>query len=177
MSEIVACICEGSAEKAIIDLLIDEDKLIFNRSSLIDHELISIRSAEKFSTEYLTRDFDENSIKIVRVLDSTKENFKIKKPYNKKISSISCHYTKPEIEILIIINENHYDTYTNRFKTMKPSLYCKKILKYHDVKNYEFVKDYFKNIDSLLEVLRINAHYSRNNGYLTIYDLVKNKEN
>ena len=35
-----ACICEGSAEEAIIDILMDNDMLIFSRDEIIDERVI-----------------------------------------------------------------------------------------------------------------------------------------
>ena len=35
MAKYTACICEGAAERAIIDLLLDKKKLIFEREDLI----------------------------------------------------------------------------------------------------------------------------------------------
>ncbi len=35
MGKYIACICEGGAERAIIDLLLDNHKLIFEREELI----------------------------------------------------------------------------------------------------------------------------------------------
>ena len=32
-----ACICEGSAEEAIIDILVDNDLLIFNREEMLEN--------------------------------------------------------------------------------------------------------------------------------------------
>ena len=32
-----ACICEGSAENAIMDILLDQGLLIFNREEMLDH--------------------------------------------------------------------------------------------------------------------------------------------
>ncbi len=35
MGKYIACICEGGAERAIIDLLLDNHKLIFEREELM----------------------------------------------------------------------------------------------------------------------------------------------
>ena len=35
-----ACICEGSAEEAIIDIQVDNDLLIFNREEMLDERVI-----------------------------------------------------------------------------------------------------------------------------------------
>ena len=36
-----ACICEGSAEAAIIDILVDNDLLIFSREEMLDEKKTS----------------------------------------------------------------------------------------------------------------------------------------
>lgn len=41
---LIACICEGSAERAIINKLLDEERLTFSRSELLDKEVLKCRS-------------------------------------------------------------------------------------------------------------------------------------
>lgn len=43
-----ACICEGSAESAIIDILVDNNLLIFTREEMLDEMVIRCRSAKNF---------------------------------------------------------------------------------------------------------------------------------
>ena len=47
LSKYKACICEGSAEKAIMNILLDNDLLIFKREELLEEEVLSCRSAKK----------------------------------------------------------------------------------------------------------------------------------
>ena len=54
-----ACICEGSAEEAIIDILVDNDLLIFNREEMLEERVIRCRSAKRFEERYLRKGFDE----------------------------------------------------------------------------------------------------------------------
>lgn len=82
-----ACICEGSAESAIIDILVDNDILIFSRE-----------------------------------------------------------------EMLIIHSEGAYDKFKRSGK--KPSEFCKTNLGMHDVKSYDFVKDYFSNPQTLISAIK-----------------------
>lgn len=42
----IACICEGGAERAILDLLLDNHKLIFEREDLIEEEVLRCRSGK-----------------------------------------------------------------------------------------------------------------------------------
>ena len=44
LTKYIACVCEGAAEQAIIDLLLDSNKLIFDRSQLLDGMILGCRS-------------------------------------------------------------------------------------------------------------------------------------
>ena len=99
-----ACICEGSAENAIMDILLDYNLLIFNREEMIEEEVIRCREAKKFEEKYLRKGF-KDKISVIRILDSRGENFKLSKAYAGKVDVINV-VTAPEIEMLIIHNEN-----------------------------------------------------------------------
>ena len=167
---IVACICEGSAEQAIMELLLDSNKLIFDSEQLLEEEIIRSRSAKNFEQRYLRKSFDRKII-VLRILDSRNSNFKLSKAYINKISVIDI-ITAPEIEMLIIFNKNKY----NEFKksSMKPSDFCKIKLKFSSVKNYDFVKEYFKDIDSLIKSIEKYRRVSKiKKGEYTLFDLLK----
>ena len=53
MSKYKACICEGGAETAIMDLLLDQNKLIFSRDELLEGEILRTRKGKEFETRYL----------------------------------------------------------------------------------------------------------------------------
>lgn len=69
-----ACICEGSDENAIMDILLDHNLLIFNREDMIEEEVIRCREGRKFEEKYLRKGF-KDKISVIRVLDSRRENF------------------------------------------------------------------------------------------------------
>lgn len=54
-----ACICEGAAESAIIDILVDHDLLIFTREEMLDERVIRCRSAKNFEERYLRKGFSD----------------------------------------------------------------------------------------------------------------------
>lgn len=70
----IVCSCEGNAEQAIIDLLLDAEWLCFSRASLIDKGCTQVRSGEKIAEKFLRMEM-EKDIVIVRVLDRAKERF------------------------------------------------------------------------------------------------------
>ena len=104
-----ACICEGSAESAIIDILVDNNLLIFTREEMLDEKVIRCRSAKNFEERYLRKGFDEQ-ISVIRILDSRRESFKLSKAYAYKIDVVNV-ITAPEIEMLIIHAEGAYDQF------------------------------------------------------------------
>ena len=171
MSKYKACICEGGAETAILDLLLDQNKLIFSRDELLEGEILRTRKGKEFETRYLKKDFS-GKITVYRVLDSRRENFKISKAYQNKVDIINV-ITAPEIEMLIICNEGKYKDFEKR-KNMSPSEYCKSILRYKDVKSVSFVKEYFSDIAVLERSLHEYRKISkRRKNERTLWDLLK----
>lgn len=86
-----ACICEGSAENAIMDILLDYNLLIFNREEMIEEEVIRCREAKKFEEKYLRKGF-KDKISVIRILDSRGENFKLSKAYAGKVDVINVDW-------------------------------------------------------------------------------------
>ena len=84
LSKYIACICEGAAEQAIIERLLDANKLIFTYDDMIEGEVIRCRSAKKFEERYLRKGFDEK-ITVLRILDSRREKFKLSKKFSRLI--------------------------------------------------------------------------------------------
>lgn len=170
LAKYIACICEGSAEHAIMDILLDNKLLIFTRKEMLEGEVIRCREGKKFEVKYLRKDFAEK-ISVIRVLDSRRENFKLSKVYENKIDIINV-ITAPEIEMLIIFNEDRYNDFKKSKK--KPSDFCKENLKMHEVKSYNFVKAYFSNPAILVGAIKKYHKVAKiKSGEYTLLDLVK----
>lgn len=165
-----ACICEGSAENAIMDILLDNDFLIFTREEMLEEEVIRCRDGKRFEEKYLRKGFLEK-ISVIRILDSRHENFKLSKAYEHKVDVINV-ITAPEIEMLIIFNEDKYKEFKKSGK--KPSDFCKEDLRMPSVKSYSFVKDYFSNPDILLAAIKKYHEISKiRKGEYTLLDILK----
>ncbi|MGN0688697.1 MAG: hypothetical protein ACI4KA_11410 [Oscillospiraceae bacterium] len=167
---LIACICEGAAEEAVIEILLDANKLIFTRDEMLEGEPIRTRGAEKFQERYLRKGFSDK-ITVYRILDSRRERFVLSKAYEPKVDVINV-ITAPEIEMLAILSEDKYADYKKSGK--KPSEYCKSDLRYRNVKSEEFLKDYFSNVDllvaAILEYRRVSKIQA---GERTLADLLK----
>ncbi len=176
-----AIICEGAAEEAIIEILL-ENHCIFieNDDYLINNGPIKTRGAKEFCDKYMGKDYG-SKIALFRILDSKRENFnfrsaKYRKIFEEKIEVINV-ITPPEIELLIIVSEEKNEDF-NRSGLAKPSDYCKQKLKLSNVKSYDFVKEYFSDVDKLLDAIKIVHSIKKSkipNKYRTLYDLLKDE--
>lgn len=167
---LIACICEGNAEEAIMELLLEHRKLIFSREDLLEEKIIRERSGKRFEQIYLSKGFT-SIIEVVRILDSRNEKFKLSKAYREKIA-VKDYITPPEIEMLIIHAEGKYEMYKK--SKMTPSVFCMSKLGLRNVKSAKFINKYFTNIDTLVEAIRIYKRKAKiNKGEKTICDLLK----
>ena len=53
--EYVICICEGAAEQAIIELLLDHTSLVFSKDNLVGKEVTRKRKSSEIQTAFLNR--------------------------------------------------------------------------------------------------------------------------
>ena len=170
LAKIKACICEGAAEAAIIDVLQADAPLIIQGVDMLDEGVISCSDGKTFEIRYLRKGFNE-LISVIRILDSRRENFKLSKAYESKVDVINV-ITAPEIEMLIIFNEDKYNEFKKSGK--KPSIFCKENLRMSSVKSYDFVKEYFENPEILVQAIKKYNEISKiRKGEYTLLDLLK----
>ena len=154
VNKYIICSCEGTAEESIIDLLLDNDKLCFKRSDLVEKKCTRIRPGKKIAEEFLKREY-EKDIVILRILDREEEKFNLPKIYY--YISVFNIVTKPEIEILHIIAEDLLDDFNHHKKhekDLKPSEYCKSHFRESNVKTRDFILSLYGNdIDKLLKAI------------------------
>ena len=148
---IVACIVEGKAEAAVIELLLKNNLLIFTEDDLLSGELIKERNADKFSEKYLGKRFD-SKVSVIRILDSDKERFNLKKEYRHKCNVYNI-ITRTEIEMLIILNERKYEQF-KKLKNIKPSDFCSQCLDIGYVKSKSYWEDYFSDVNKLIYAIK-----------------------
>ena len=173
-SSLIACICEGGAETTIIDILLDNDLLIFSREQLIEESAIPRCSVKEFERRYLRREYEQKLL-VLRIIDSRTEEFNLSRAYRHQVDVVNV-ITAPEIEILIITKLGKYADY-KKSGYKKPSEYCKSVLKYKNVKSPNFVKDFFANPQDL--VFCINEYHrvhKQLNNEISLYDLLRSKD-
>lgn len=149
-------ICEGSAEKAILENLIESGALNIPYSLLIEDPetgtpYTTKRKPSSIAETFLNLTYANGPVHIVRLIDSKNENFVLPRGYENH-ADVETLLTRPEIEILVILRENHYAQWNKSKK--KPSDYCKTNLHMPKIKQYAFIKDYWSDIAALKNAIQ-----------------------
>lgn len=166
-NKIYALIAEGKGERVIIDILLDNNLLIFGRDELLDRSVITARSEKTFEAKYLNFKF-EQELHIFRILDSDNENFNIKH----KNTVVTNILTKPEIEMLIIIDLGLYNEYQKVKKNLKPSVFLKSKIDYH--KGEKFWTSYYQNdVEKLIRNIKEYHRVRPIKNQMSILDIMK----
>lgn len=165
-----------AAEEAILDVLLDNKLLKLSKKDLLENKVHRTRSAKNFFDKHMRLSFSEK-VYIYRILDSKRESFtipkKIEREYRGKFE-VKNVITAPEIEILVIISEGQYSKYQK--SKLKPSEYCKQILKIQKIKEYKYVYEYFSDISRLLDAItKYRELVKKDSEYQMLYDLLDNK--
>ena len=161
--------CEGTGEEVVIRKLLAADRLVFPATDVVD--ITRSRKATDIQTDYLGFEYDW-PVCVLRVLDSPRERFRLGRLYADRFPVASV-YTRPEIEMLVIIREGRYSDYVKRKSTTKPSVYCKDILRMRDVKSAGFLEDYW-DVESITAAAREYRRVSHlDHGELCLADIVR----
>lgn len=160
----ILCLCEGKTERAIIDILLDNNKLKFSREALVLEKVHLRMSGDKLISEFFQLDYDKELI-IFRILDSRNENLRLKKPYNRY--KVFNFYTAHEIELVFIHYDNLYKEFEKKKSIVKASEFYKSYNKNYR-KSYEYAINYLDDIEKLTDSIRKSRHKDE----LGIYDLI-----
>ena len=171
-----ACMAEGGAETAILDILLDNDLLVFSREALYQKKILPRVGGREFADRYLRYGLSK-PLFLFRVIDSKAEKFRLPTAYQKKVTDYRI-LTRPEIEMLIIISEGKYTEYeryrNSRKSENRPSDFCVEKLRLKDVKKPKFVNDYFADPEKLVSAIReYRRVHKQEKGDYSIFDLLK----
>lgn len=173
--EHVIVIYEGAAEQAIYELLFKNECLLYKSNNSLIRKSTGTRNAKKFAKEYLEKDYEGIPVNIIRILDSKVEKFKLPKQYSERLENkeIKVHdiVTTPEIEILVILNEDAYSEFSKSKYKNDAAKFCKEVCKYKEIKSKKFITDYFGHIDSLISSIIKYNRFNRSRRF-NLYDLL-----
>lgn len=165
--------CEGKNEEALVNLLIDNNKLILTREDLIGRKPYNVRQLTHPVIKTEIKHYNDEII-VYRIGDKQSDEVKVPldlKDYVSK-SRIFKFCTKPELEILLIINEGMLKDYNK--SRLTPKQYALKNIKFNGRK-YDQSTDFFINyyekrvnnlVNNISEYKRIKKKHNKEEHYL-----------
>lgn len=145
----VLCLAEGAAEREVMDMLLELDLLPFNREDLVGKKIQRRMSVSAVEEKFLSLSY-KKTVVILRIIDSRKESFKLRRQYKDRFEVITVT-THPEIEILLILSKGDYKDYSKTKSREKPSAYCSRCYGYK--KNQDAFSSYIMPND-LVEAIK-----------------------
>lgn len=148
-------LCEGSAERIIMETLLDAGMLIIDKDSAVPDLATGRPTVQRGKPDNLARDYlqTDEDIVIIRIIDSLKEgkSSPVPKAYADR-TPVHTFYTRDEIEMLMVIREGHFQQF-KKWKG-KPSEYCKKSLGFgKQIKSEQFLRDYWRDPETIRQAL------------------------
>lgn len=178
-NDIVACICEGNSEKYIIEILLEQNNLIFDRDQLLDSKILtgSYRKPKVFTDHYLTLDYGDSNLVILVIQDNCNPGFFIKDPYNHQVNGNYLVITSPEIEMLMIHALNLFDEFQKVKSIKKPCEFLSDRLqvKQSKLKSKDYIYNFYSKYD-LVNSIKLHKSKSsklRKDNYLFLNDIIK----
>ena len=140
--------CEGPNEKKIVDILLENDCLIFSQDDLLGLTPFHARQITKSGQVRTELNMYPGKVDVLRIGDKQSDKLVIPKDYKGKIGEVKKYCTKPELEILLIIAEGKLREYEKVKSKMSPKEFAKSSIKLGDSKydnSTQFYVDYFEN--------------------------------
>lgn len=154
----ILIMCEGPNEKKIMDLLIENDCLVFPKERLLGRTSFFARQISKSARVCAELNMCPEKVDIYRVGDCQSDKIHVPLDYKEKIVEIRKYCTKPELEILLILSEGLDDEYEKVKSSMRAKTFAKGNIKCGK-KRYDnstkFYEEYYgKNINALIWVIK-----------------------
>ncbi len=172
--------CEGSCEVAILDILLDAGYLSFTRDDLLDLRIFHARQLSDSILQPILG-YCTEGITVFRVGDKLAERLSTKSVPDGKIESIEKYCTKPELEVLVLINEGLYHEYEKQKSSKMPKEFAKEKVKYNN-KRFRATKEFYNLyygkrpdvlVDNIVTYKEINHGHKKDEKFLA--DLLKRR--
>ena len=176
----ILLMCEGQNEEVLLNCLLDANALCFTRDDLIGRRPYPIRQLNNPTIKSELKHYGL-PVKIYRVGDKQNDRLSIPKDLNGIVSNkqIFKYCTKPELEMLLILNEGLEKEYEKVKSIESPKEFAKENIKYNGKKydqSTEFLEEYYgatnvKNLIANIKKYKKYKHHGRDELYLA--DILK----
>lgn len=177
----ILLMCEGQNEEVLLNLLLDANALCFTRDDLIGRRPYHIRQLSNPTIKSELKHYGF-PVKVYRVGDKQNDKLSIPKTLKNIVpkNEIYKYCTKPELEMLIILNEGLEKVYEKVKNSQSPKIFAKKNIKYNGKKydqSSEFLKIYYggDNVKNLINNIKKYKTYKRQHDKDELYlaDILK----
>lgn len=161
----ILLMCEGHNEEVLLNLLLDANAFKFTRDDLIGRRPYPIRQLSNPTIKSELKHYGM-PVKIYRIGDKQNDKLSIPKDINNIVSKAEIYKfcTKPELEILLILNEGLEKEYEKVKSVESPKVFAKKNIKYNGIKydqSSEFIKMYYQDINNLINNIKKYKNYKK----------------
>ena len=112
--------CGGPNELKIINILLENEKLVFSSDDLLGLVPYHARQIKSSAAVKAALNLYPDEVHVLRIGDGQNERLEIPSEYKDKITLVEKYCTKPELEMLLIISEELADEYEKVKSKMKP---------------------------------------------------------
>lgn len=177
----ILLLCEGQNEKVLLNLLLDVNALVFDRDDLIGRRVYPVRQLNNPTIKSELKHYG-SPVKVYRVGDKQNDKLVIPRDLRNIVfyDEIYKYCTKPELEMLLIINEGLEKEYEKVKSTESPKVFAKRFVKCNGVKydqSSSFLKDYYggSNVNNLIDNIKKYKNYKKQHDKDELYlaDLLK----
>jgi len=159
--------CEGQNEEALLNLLLDANVLKFTRDDLIGRRPYPIRQLSNPTIKTELKHYGSPVI-IYRVGDKQKDKLIIPEEIKNIVSAnqIFKYCTKPELEMLLILNESLEYEYEKVKSEQSPKTFAKRNIRFNGKKynqSCEFLMSYYggEKIANLIANIKRYSKYKK----------------
>ena len=172
--------CEGPNELTLINILLENDALVFSEDDLLGLAAYHARQIKTNAQVRLALNlYNGNDVTVMRVGDKQTDRLVIPADFKEKICSVEKYCTLPELEMLLIISEGLVNEFEKVKSTVRPKVFAKEHIRYNR-KSYDnssgFYRDYYgsdcwKLINAIRDYKRIRGSHKKDELYLA--DILK----
>lgn len=172
--------CEGSNELAVVNILLENDALIFTEDDLLGLTPYHARQI-KNNTQVQTAlsMYFGNDVLVMRIGDKQTDRLLIPADFKEKICETVKYCTLPELEMLLIISEGFVREYEKVKSSVRPKAFAKEHIRCGGRRydnSSQFYRDYYgpdcgKLISAIWEYKRIRVSHRKDELYLA--DILK----
>lgn len=121
--------CEGSNELEVVRILLANNRLIFGEDDLLGLTPYHARQIEKNAQVRTELNmYPGNDVCVIRIGDKQSDKLKIPEEYKEKIVAVNKYCTKPELEMLLIINEGLVSEFEKVKSETSPKAFAKRYI-------------------------------------------------